>query len=268
MTDSPLSKVPKFLKRLFREASELDNTYIAWDDSGERIRILNKEMFIKNSLPILSKTKEYSAFIRQLNNYGFVKLKSDKSEDIEEYYNPFFKKDQPRLMGFIKRVSKASKIETALNWPTIENSISYLTNANYRMGNEILHLKERIDKQDQTINGLVDILSRVFRTGLQNINTEPSYNNQNIDTFLNYRISDSNRKQNEMFSLKEASFKNEMFPLKDASPKNEIFPLKEASPKNEIFSFKEDSPKNLLPSKKDEKTKPNNGFPDMSDIFF
>ena len=125
MEENDFSKVPKFLRRLYRETSDQTNEYIQWNDNGEKIRIVNKTKFIKHILPALSRTKEYSAFIRQLNIYGFVKTKNEKNDEIEEYYNSFFKRDEPNLMGYIKRVKKFEKIETKLNYPTIENNIAF-----------------------------------------------------------------------------------------------------------------------------------------------
>lgn len=186
--ESPTLKVPKFLRRLFRETSDDTNQNITWSEDGERIQIADKDLFVKNTLPFISRTKEYSAFIRLLNIYGFVKVKGDKNDDFEEYYNSYFKKDQPHLLGFIKRVLKSHKTETKLNMPSIENHISFLTNSNYKLANELAQLKDRVDKQERTINGLLDILGRVFRTGAQNINFEASQSKQRSEGFPNYTI--------------------------------------------------------------------------------
>lgn len=167
MEDGDFSKIPKFLKRLYRESSNPANDYIQWNEDGDRIRIVNKPKFIKHTLPILSRTKEYSAFIRQLNIYGFVKTKNEKNDEIEEYYNSFFKRDEPHLMCYIKRVKKFEKIETKLNYPTIEHNITFLTNSNFRLSSELAQLKEKVEKQERTINGLLEILGKVFRTGAQ-----------------------------------------------------------------------------------------------------
>lgn len=233
MSESSLVKVPKFLRRLFRETSDPANPCIVWNDEGDRARIVNKDAFIRNTLPILSKTKEYSAFIRQLNIYGFVKVKSEKNDDTEEYYNCFFKRDQPNLMSFMKRVSKSNKTETQLNMPTIENSISFLTNSNYRLSNEVAQLRERIDKQDRTINGLLDILGRVFRSGLQNVSFDQAYNSQALDTIFDYSLG------------------------------------KEIDPRGERKPISLPPIKNILPQKKDDrKEQDDRVFPDMNDIFF
>jgi len=182
------SKIPKFLRRLFRETSDPTNDNIVWSEDGDRLRILNKEGFIKNTLQTLSRTREYSGFIRQLNIYGFVKTKNEKNDDIEEYYNCFFKRDQPSLMGFIKREQKSKKGDSKLNIPSLESSINYLTNANFRLSNEVAQLKERIDKQDRTINGLLDILGRVFRTGAQSMGYETHTVQPKPDFFMKYGL--------------------------------------------------------------------------------
>jgi heat shock transcription factor, other eukaryote len=186
MADTNFTKIPKFLKRLFRETSDPNNKDIVWNETGDRLQIVNKESFIRNTLPSLSRTKEYSAFIRQLNIYGFVKAKIEKSDEIEEYYNCFFKKDQPSLISFMKRVKKSHKLENKSNIPTIENNITFLTNSNYRLSNEVASLKEKVEKQDRTINGILDILGRVFRSGAQNINFEGAHNKPRAESFFNY----------------------------------------------------------------------------------
>lgn len=231
MADDSLVKIPKFLKRLYREISDPTNEYITWSEDGERIRIVNKDLFIKNTLPILSRTKEYSTFIRQLNIYGFVKLKSERGDDIEEYFNGFFKRDQPGLMGFMKRVSKTSKTEGQLNWPAMESSINALTNSNYRLSNEVAQLKERVTKQEHTINGLFDILGRVFRSGLHNVSYDSGYNQQNIDSLFSHMLSPRVEEEKEV----------EQVPTKKTA--------------------------GALPTK-EKKTKDDKFFADMNDIFF
>lgn len=169
MSGNDLSKAAKFIKRLYRETSDPSNQYITWSDDGERIRIIDKEGFVKHILPSLSKTKEYSGFIRQLNIYGFVKAKGDRNDDIEEYYSSFFKRDKPGLIAFMKRDSKTKKLDNKIDQTSMENTINYLTTNNYKLSNEISQLKDRLEKQEITLNGILDILGRVFRTGAQNM---------------------------------------------------------------------------------------------------
>jgi len=163
-----ISKVPKFLRRLYRAVDDPSVPYIGWSIQGDRINITDKNQFTQHILPTLSKTREYSAFIRQLNIYGFIKIKADKNGNSEEYYCPYFKKGEPESLRYMKRVKKPHNSDKYLYGSHIENTIDYLTSSNYRMNSEIIQLKERVDRQERTINGLLDILGRVFRSGAQN----------------------------------------------------------------------------------------------------
>lgn len=234
MAQDEFGKVPKFLRRLYRETSDPANPSITWSEDGERVQIQHKDSFRAHTLPLLSKTKEYSAFVRQLNIYGFVKMRGERGEDMEEYFHPHFKRDRPELMAFIKRMSKSNKSEAQMNWQVMENSISYLTANNYRLANELAILKERVSKQEQAINGLLDILGRVFRTGLQNFSIDPMYNKQNIDQFFQYTLG--------------------------ASPEEEI--------ERQTMTMTDSPPKKILPKKKESPESEHKSLPDMNDIFF
>ncbi|KAM0681215.1 Heat shock transcription factor [Glugoides intestinalis] len=199
MSDIEFTKVPKFLRRLYRETSDPTNSYIRWSDDGEKVRIVSKDRFIKHTLPILSRTKEYSAFIRQLNIYGFIKMKSEKNDDVEEYYNCFFKKDEPHLMSQIRRVKKFERMESKLNYSSLENSIAYLTNSNFRLSNELSQLKEKVERQERTINGLFEILGKVFRTGAQNISFETHLSNIRKDFSANLLECQKNKRTFDKF---------------------------------------------------------------------
>ncbi|KAI5148298.1 hypothetical protein ENBRE01_0231 [Enteropsectra breve] len=187
-----INKIPKFLKRLYHEVGSPDNPYICWSDDGETIKIANKELFVKHTLQSLSKTKEYSTFIRQLNIYGFIKIKNEKNEDMEEYSNMFFKRNSPHLLEFIKRERKGARNE--LGSLAVENNLNFLSASNYRLSAEVAQLKERVDKQEHTINTLLDILGRVFRSGASNLSYDmPQYTvrkEPSANYFLENDISD------------------------------------------------------------------------------
>lgn len=187
-------KVAKFIKRLYKLANDEEIKELTWNADGTRIRITNKDMFMKNALHLISKTKEYSTFVRQLNIYGFVKARILNTE-CEEYYNQNFVRGREDLLPFITR-EKDKPVSTSCDRivpPTskysIENAIEYLNNHNFRLGNEVDVLKERLDKQERTINGLIEVLSRVFRVGAKNTTFPTLTNNtraiKDMDAFLN-----------------------------------------------------------------------------------
>lgn len=209
MIDSEFNKIPKFIKRLYREVSDRENNDIQWSKDGDKIVIRNKDHFVKHTLQKLSKTKEYSGFIRQLNIYGFIKIKSDKTEENEEYFNCYFKKDEPGLLENIRRIKKHEKAPIGLNQSDLESNIGYLTNSNYRLSNEITQLKERVDKQERTINGLLEILGKVFRTGVQNIN-ENKGSKARSDFFISNLLTpqESDLSQNKISKIMNKDMRN------------------------------------------------------------
>lgn len=165
-------KSARFVKRLYRIVNDPDVGEIYWSKSGKSFIIPNKENFLKNALPLISKTKEYAAFVRLLNHYGFNKVTS-VSDDSEEYVHKNFFKNGERNLMFITRVKyKQPSFSDELYNAQRENhimrqSLEYLNNNNCRLNDELMGLKTRVDKQDKAIDGLIEVLSRVFNVGIQ-----------------------------------------------------------------------------------------------------
>lgn len=204
MSDIDANKVPKFLKRLFRETSDPENKQICWSNDGRRVVIVDKDRFVKTTLKRLSKTKDYSGFVRQLNIYGFVKMKNDRNSGAEEYYNSFFRKDEPHLLEQIVRVKKQEVGEVRLNQSVIENSLAYLTASNFRLSNEVSELRVRVERQECTINGLLEILGKVFRTGAQSVNYENKILNMSKD-FTSKLLENRTKEEEEKYIERKSS---------------------------------------------------------------
>lgn len=181
MVENEFQKTPKFLRRLFREVSNPENESISWSENGEKLRITDKTRFINNVLPKISRTKEYSTFIRQLNMYGFVKIRSDKNDETEEYYNSFFRRDDPSQMENLTRFKKYERANSKMSPNTIEDRLGYLTSSNFKLTNELSELKEKVERQERTINGLLEILGKVFRAGASSMNYEKKFLNMRND---------------------------------------------------------------------------------------
>lgn len=184
---------PKFIRRLARVMADPAVPALAWCARGDHLVITDRTAFIREALPLLSRTKEYSAFVRQLHFYGFTKERNayecitaasrlgtspaapaqDFNDDpVEAYSNPFFKRDQPDLLPLIQRQPndrsrRCAALTDTQQLPTLDTSVSQIAEANYRMGAEIERLRERVDQQERLLNGLLDVFSRVFRNGLQ-----------------------------------------------------------------------------------------------------
>lgn len=151
----------KFLLRLYKLISDKDYPEIIWGYNGLSFKIIDKEKFMKISMRLISKTTEYSAFLRQLSWYGFSKLKTNTNE--EEFFHKYFQKNKEDLLCRIKRnnhneiaiVNKKQKEDFQM-----QHALQYLNSENNKMKNEVLELRERLDKQEKIINGLVDVLRR------------------------------------------------------------------------------------------------------------
>lgn len=172
MDSTVIYKSAKFVKRLYKIVNDPEVKEIQWSKSGKSFVIPNKEAFMKNALPLISKTKEYAAFVRLLNHYGFTKVPS-ASEGWEEYTHSNFVRGGERNLVFITRTKgRQTARKDELSTYKKENQImrqnmEYLSNNQYQLNAELLDLRERVDKQDKTISGLIEVLSRVFEVGIQ-----------------------------------------------------------------------------------------------------
>ena len=83
-----------------------------WGTGEDTFLIEDVQQFIK-VLPVYFKTKNFASFVRQLNMYGFHKIKNDRG--VHEFKHPQFKKDHYEELAHIKRknilIGKEDEIE-------------------------------------------------------------------------------------------------------------------------------------------------------------
>ncbi|OMJ20638.1 Transcription factor SKN7 [Smittium culicis] len=104
-----LASVPEFVKKLFRILEK--DTYkdiVHWSESGESFVVIDQSEFSNFVLPRHFKHKNFATFIRQLNKYGFRKVKSryesKKSGDLVwEFEHQYFQSKSPNMLDKIKR---------------------------------------------------------------------------------------------------------------------------------------------------------------------
>lgn len=175
LTHSNFNTVPKFIYRLYTIVSSPDHPSIQFSSSGDSILFIDKSIFITDSLPLISKTTEYSGFIRQLNAYGFKKR---NRIDCIEYYHPKFKKDREDLLHLLNRKKLLNDSIPSINHniPVTSNNIQFLTESNYHLTNEIFTLKKRLEEQENKINRLVEIMKKLVVNNDINTNTSTDIN--------------------------------------------------------------------------------------------
>jgi hypothetical protein len=77
-----------------------------WTANGETFVIKDAKVFSEKVIPTVYKHNNFSSFVRQLNFYGFKKIKTELSSienPLWEFRHPSFLKGSPELLSEIKR---------------------------------------------------------------------------------------------------------------------------------------------------------------------
>ena len=73
--------------------------------SGESFVIRDVDRFAKEVIPTAYKHNNWSSFVRQLNFYGFRKVKTEVLSSVCEFKHNFFIRDKPQLLAQIKKAN-------------------------------------------------------------------------------------------------------------------------------------------------------------------
>mmetsp|Transcript_31318 Transcript_31318/g.38270 ORF Transcript_31318/g.38270 Transcript_31318/m.38270 type:complete len:199 (+) Transcript_31318:90-686(+) len=87
----------------------------SWNLDGQAFTINNVQSFMKQIIPIYFNQTRFRSFDRQLNKYGFTRIKSQKNHT---YCHNFFLRDNPSLIQKIRIKVKASNETKSTNKPT------------------------------------------------------------------------------------------------------------------------------------------------------
>jgi len=105
-----------FLSKTYHMVNNSNLTNISWTRTGDSFMIKNVEEFSKKTLPLYFKHSKFSSFVRQLNFYGFRKIRADSSvlkedEELEassvRFYHEYFQAGKPKLLCNISRTTKS-----------------------------------------------------------------------------------------------------------------------------------------------------------------
>eukprot|EP00533_Pseudo-nitzschia_delicatissima_P004217 CAMPEP_0116092512 /NCGR_PEP_ID=MMETSP0327-20121206/8085_1 /TAXON_ID=44447 /ORGANISM="Pseudo-nitzschia delicatissima, Strain B596" /LENGTH=463 /DNA_ID=CAMNT_0003583949 /DNA_START=547 /DNA_END=1938 /DNA_ORIENTATION=+ len=111
-------QLPLFLSKTYHMIDRCDPEIATWSASGDNFVVKNVEKFASSVLPLYFKHSNFSSFARQLNFYGFRKLRSDPilTNDVDpqtacyvRFYHEKFQKNKPELLHSIKRATKSDQ---------------------------------------------------------------------------------------------------------------------------------------------------------------
>jgi len=117
------SGVPTFLRKsygLIDDVSGSDPQIAQWADDGRSFIVKDSDKFASEYLPRCFKHNNFSSFVRQLNFYGFRKLRQEDQvvfiKDIDastskwcQFHHPSFIRGRPDLLATIKKAAQSQE---------------------------------------------------------------------------------------------------------------------------------------------------------------
>lgn len=106
------------LPETYHMIDRCDSEIATWSPTGDNFVVKNVDQFASTVLPLYFKHSNFSSFARQLNFYGFRKLRSDPilTNDVDprtacyvRFYHEKFQKSRPELLHQIKRATKSDQ---------------------------------------------------------------------------------------------------------------------------------------------------------------
>jgi heat shock transcription factor len=95
------SRVPSFVSKLHRMVEA--GGEIEWDEDGRSFNIRDIGRFEGEVLPRYFRHNNYSSFVRQLNIYGFKKVRTRTAENQASFQHKFFQKYCEELLRFVEK---------------------------------------------------------------------------------------------------------------------------------------------------------------------
>jgi hypothetical protein len=145
-------EIPVFLKKTYHMIDSCDPTIATWSSDGRTFLVKDPEVFASDIIPQFFKHNNFSSFVRQLNFYGFRKIKNDtvrlhdEEEEAQKYWkfkHEFFLRGRPDLL---KEIRKSSQINAA-----DQQEVDKLKEEVHYLKGEVDKLSSMVTQMAQTI---------------------------------------------------------------------------------------------------------------------
>jgi len=158
---------PIFLRKTYHMIDTCDQNVATWSEDGSTFVVKDPEKFATEIIPQFFKHNNFSSFVRQLNFYGFRKIKSDPIKltsplnDSESKYWRFrhekFLKGRPDLLGEIRKANSTESPDKQ-EVDALKNEVKVLRSKMSEMASDIDRLSALV-KEMMTIQHTQEIKS-------------------------------------------------------------------------------------------------------------
>ena len=145
----------EFLYKLVHELSNKHREICEWSNDGCSFTIYNRDEFMKKmkkkeQFSKFFRTDRYDSLIRRLTYHQIYKRRNDKDDVGDNFWNDYFKRDQPELLSYICSAKKPSPERKLMEFEfTIFNNTTD-NYPHYDKGFNILNPFSPNDKLDPT----------------------------------------------------------------------------------------------------------------------
>mmetsp|Transcript_30093 Transcript_30093/g.39620 ORF Transcript_30093/g.39620 Transcript_30093/m.39620 type:complete len:465 (+) Transcript_30093:54-1448(+) len=155
---------PIFIRKTYEMISACDINVACWTDDGKSFFVKNPDRMATDIIPQYFKHNKFSSFVRQLNFYGFRKVKSAQTVLIGnipsewwEFHHPKFQRGNPGMLCQIKRASHYE------NKPEILSDVRKDHEEISNLRNEVVQLKTALKSVTNELSELKEIVGSLMK---------------------------------------------------------------------------------------------------------
>lgn len=167
----PVSKnqveVPIFLRKTYHMIDTCDSNIASWSEDGETFVVKQPKIFESTIIPQFFKHSKFSSFVRQLNFYGFRKIKYSDTIKIDaqleaetanywRFRHEHFLRGRPELLNEIKRSNNQSGGEKQPKGKVVEKAQDVEV-----IKTDVDTLKDRIAMMSSEIESLTNMVQNI-----------------------------------------------------------------------------------------------------------